>query len=591
MKKMKRYDIFRLTAAAFAVIAASSCTDLTEKVYDQVMSQNYYNTKSDIIRAVFRPFEHVYCCEYDFYEHEELTGDHFITPTRGTWWYDGGKWETLHRHTWTNIDNGWSWTHEWDACYMGIGQCNLVLDDLSKLDPAKFGLSEEEFDGYRGQLRTMRAFLYLRLLNTYRNCILTTTSDEAVNNLPENRKQVSPQTLFDFIESELKISVEELPAKTGSSGPGNKQGSFTKGAAAALLVRLYLNAEKWIGTAHYEDVISWCGRIRNGEFGKYNLAENWWEPFDWNNETCDEVIFGFPGSYTTTSWHMQNSWRTFYGRTLPFGSANYLGVDGNGERNPKYALSPSYDNSNPRKLFSFKLGMPSQKFQKYPGDKRWKQYKNTSVNSREGMFFLEGKIPNATTYTGYAMNPEQQYVLYLRDQVGQFLGTAEEGLISGSGKESKLGNGDFNSGLYCVKYPFYSFTGGYYIESDLTEIRYAEIYYSEAEALLRTGKADEAGKLLNFVRKRNYEDFNSSIAYEPEGSVKLDLDEMLDEWGREFIEEGRRRTDLIRFGRFQDEWWDKPKDADSHFEIYPISRQTLEQNRYLHQNPGYEEVN
>ncbi|MCI6428359.1 MAG: RagB/SusD family nutrient uptake outer membrane protein [Rikenellaceae bacterium] len=588
---MKRYDIFRLTAAAFAVIAASSCTDLTEKVYDQVMSQNYYNTKSDIIRAVFRPFEHVYCCEYDFYEHEELTGDHFITPTRGTWWYDGGKWETLHRHTWTNIDNGWSWTHEWDACYMGIGQCNLVLDDLSKLDPAKFGLSEDEFDGYRGQLRTMRAFLYLRLLNTYRNCILTTTSDEAVNNLPENRKQVSPQTLFDFIESELKISVEELPAKTGSSGPGNKQGSFTKGAAAALLVRLYLNAEKWIGTAHYEDVISWCGRIRNGEFGTYTIAENWWEPFDWNNETCDEVIFGFPGSYTTSSWHMQNSWRTFYGRTLPFGSANYLGVDGNGERNPKYALSPSYDNSNPRKLFTFKLGMPSQKFQKYPGDKRWKQYKNTSVNSREGMFFLEGKIPNATTYTGYAMNPEQQYVLYLRDQVGQFLGTAEEGLISGSGKESKLGNGDFNSGLYCVKYPFYSFTGGYYIESDLTEIRYAEIYYSEAEALLRTGKADEAGKLLNFVRKRNYEDFNSSIAYEPEGSVKLDLDEMLDEWGREFIEEGRRRTDLIRFGRFQDEWWDKPKDADSHFEIYPISRQTLEQNRYLHQNPGYEQVN
>ncbi|MGN0190537.1 MAG: RagB/SusD family nutrient uptake outer membrane protein, partial [Candidatus Cryptobacteroides sp.] len=378
--KMKRYDIFRLTATAFAVIAASSCTDLSETVYDQVMSQNYYNTKSDIIQAVFRPFEHAYCCEYDFYEHEELTGDHFITPTRGTWWYDGGKWETLHRHTWTNIDNGWSWTHEWEACYMGIGQCNLVLDDLSKLNPAKFGLSETEFDGFRGQLRTMRAYLYLRLLNTYRNCILTTTSDEAVNNLPENRKQVSPQALFDFIESELKTSVEELPVKTGASGPGSFQGSFTKGAAAALLVRLYLNAEKWIGTAHYEDVISWCGRIRNGEFGEYSLAENWWEPFDWNNETCNEVIFGYPGSYSTTSWHMQNTYRTFYGRTLPYGSANYLDIDGNGERNPKYALSPSYDNSNPRKLFDYKLGMPSQKFQKYPGDKRWKQYKNTSVN-------------------------------------------------------------------------------------------------------------------------------------------------------------------------------------------------------------------
>lgn len=589
MMKMRKYivNIFRLSTVAAAVLA-SSCTDLSENVYDQVMSKNYYNTKNDIIQAVFRPFEHAYCSEYDFYEREELTADQFITPTRGTWWYDGGKWETLHRHAWTSIDEGWSWTGNWNSCYTGIGQCNLVLDDLSSLDPVVFGLSAEEFDGFRGQLRTMRAYLYIRLLNDYRNCVLTRTSDAGVNNLPDNRKQVTPQVLFDFIESELKTSVDVLPVKTGTNGPGNSQGSFTKGAAAALLVRLYLNAEKWIGTDHYQDVITWCQRIRKGEFGQYTLAENWWEPFDWNNETCNEVIFGYPASYGTTSWHMQNSPRTFYGRTLPYGSANYLDVEGNGERNPKYALSPSYDNSNPRQLFGYKLGTPVQKFRKYAGDKRLRQYRNTSVNTREGMFFLEGKIPNKS---GYAKDPDNKYELYLRDQVGQFLGTAEEGIISGTGKESKLGNGDFNSGLYCVKYPFYSFTGGYYIESDMTIIRYSEIYYSEAEALLRTGQADEAGKLLNEVRKRNYETFDSSIAYEPEGSVKLNLDEMLDEWGREFIQEGRRRTDLIRFGRFQEEWWDKPQDTDSHFELYPISRQALQQNRYLKQNPGYEEIN
>ena len=589
MRKMK--NIIRFSALAAVIIGASACTDLSETVYDQVMSNNYYNTKADVIQAVFRPFEHVYYSEIEFYEHEELTGDHFITPTRGTWWYDGGKWEILHRHNWSSIEDSWTWTGEWNACYTGIGQCNLVLDDLSKLNPSKFSLTEAEFEAFKGQLRTMRAYLYLRLLNCYRNCILTTTSDASVNNLPENRAQVSPERLFEFIESELKEGVNYLPAKVGTSGPGATQGSFTKGAAAALLVRLYLNAEKWIGVPHYDDVISWCERIRNGEFGQYSLAENWWEPFDWNNENCNEVIFGFPGSYTTQSWHMRNDRLTFYGRCLPYGCANYLGVEGNGERNPKYALSPSYDNQNPRQLFDYKLGMPSQKFQKYAGDKRWAQYRNTSVNTREGMFFLEGKIPNSRTSSGYAMNPDNQYVIYLRDQVGQFLNKGEEGIIVGTGKESKLGNGDFNSCLFCVKYPFYSFTGGYYIESDLTLIRYTEIYYSEAEALLRTGKADEAGKLLNQVRKRNYVDFNSSIAYQPEGSVKLDLDEMLDEWGREFIQEGRRRTDLIRFGRFQEAWWDKPKDSDTHYEIFPISRQALEQNKYLKQNPGYEDIN
>ena len=57
-----------------------------------------------------------------------------------------------------------------------------------------------------------------------------------------------------------------------------------------------------------------------------------------------------------------------------------------------------------------------------------------------------------------------------------------------------------------------------------------------------------------------------------EGRVKLDMDEMLDEWGREFLAESRRRTDLIRFGRFQEAWWDKKADADTHYELFPLSQ-------------------
>lgn len=63
--------------------------------------------------------------------------------------------------------------------------------------------------------------------------------------------------------------------------------------------------------------------------------------------------------------------------------------------------------------------MVTQKFLKYPGDVRYKQYKNTSNKSREGMFFLEGRIPNARMNGGYAYDPFNQYVIYLRDQVGR----------------------------------------------------------------------------------------------------------------------------------------------------------------------------
>lgn len=596
--KIRNY-IIGLGVMASTALSFPSCTDLSETVYDQVMSNNYYNTKQDVINAVFRPFEYLYCCIWMRHENEELPADQLITPTRGgSWWYDGGIWEMYHRHQYNDITlTNVNWSNEWGEFYIGIANCNFMLDELNRLDPASFDLTEEDFNNYKAQLRCLRCWAYLRLLNAYRNCILTTTSDQEVNMQPENRKQVAPQVLFDFIESELKdFCLEHLPSKTGQDGNSEMQGQFTKAAAASLLVRLYLNSEKWTGQEKWQECIDMAKRITSGEFGYYAIAENWYEPFDWNNETCNEVIFGFPGSYSTTSWHLnnQNKNRTIYGRALPYGCQFYLNIEEDGERNPRFALSPSYDNQRPRQLFTYQLGMPVQKFRKYDQyghDKRLKQYKNLSNNTREGMFFLEGKIPSTAFPGGYAKNPQNQYELYLVDQVGLFNENAEQGYISNPAyQESKLGNGDFNSGLYCVKYPFYPFDGGYYIESDYTEIRLTEIIYSQAECLIRLGQADEAGRLLNSVRKRNYEDFNANVAYRPEGNVTLDMDEMLDEWGREFLAESRRRTDLIRFGKFQDAWWDKPQDADDHYEIYPLSQTQLEQNPYLKQNPGYPDI-
>lgn len=598
MKRIKQF----IMAGMLAGLGGSllSCTDLTETVYDQVMSQNYYQSKQDIINAVFRPMEHIYSCSWIRYEMEEEPADQVITPVRGNWYVDGGRWGMLHRHQYDDITMD-EWTREWENYYAGIGQCNLVLDDLSKLSPGKFEMTDREFDELRGQLRCARAFCYLRLINVYRNCVLTTTSDQAVNERPENRKQVAPEVLFGFIESELLDCLNALPGKSGQGGNRAQQGTWTKASAAALLARLYLNAQVWIGEPKWQECINICERIMGGEFGYYEIAKNWYEPFDWNNEECDEVIYGFPGSYGTSSWHLQNDLRTVYGRNLPYGCQYYLGIEGNGDRNPKFALTPSYDNQVPRQLFTHKLGMVSQKFKKYSDlgdDLRFKQYKNLSVNTREGMFFLEGYIPGRGDDPNgkrvYAQNPDKQYNLYLRDQVGSFENGAPQGIIANSARsESIMENGDFNSGLCCVKYPLYSFTGGYYIESDYTEIRLAEVVYSAAECYLRLGNARKAGTLLNSVRKRNYTNWSALIAYQDEnntGNIVLDLEEMLDEWGREFLVESRRRTDLIRFGRFQEAWWDKPADLDKHYELYPIPRTALEQNSYLKQNPGYPDI-
>ena len=41
---------------------------------------------------------------------------------------------------------------------------------------------------------------------------------------------------------------------------------------------------------------------------------------------------------------------------------------------------------------------------------------------------------------------------------------------------------------------------------------------------------------------------------------------------------------------FQEEWWDKPRDKDDHYELFPIPQKVLEQNKYLKQNPGYPDI-
>lgn len=587
--------LFLLTLVVF--VWPVSCTNLDENVYSKLMSANYYEKKSDVIKAVFRPFEHYFESVQRYVPMQELSADVFMTPQMDSYgWWDGGKWSQWHRHDWQDISGDLVESHIgdfWTNSYQGIAQCNLVLDDILRLDHDKFpDITEDEWGAFTAQLRAMRAYAYYKLLDMYRNCQLITSSNTAENEKPERKKQVEPQVLYDFIESELLDCINLLPAKVGAGGPANHQGEFTKGAAATVLVKLYLNTEAWMGYKAYDKCLAMCNRILDGEFGTYTLAQNWWEPFDWDNENCTEVIFAFPASHGTTSWHMQNNYRTIYGRGLPYNSQKYLEITEDGSRNPRWHLSPSFDNEKPRRPFTgapynYKLGCPTQKFEKYPGDLRYKQYKNLTNNTREGMFFLEGYIIDKD---GNKAKAHAGYDLYLLDQVGGFMTGAPTGDITDlSRKASTLFNGDMNSGLYCVKYPFYPYAGGYFMESDYTDMRLTEVVYAKAECLYRNGDKNGAGALLNSVRKRNYASFTSAIAYVGSngGTVQLTDQEFLDELMREFIFEGHRRDDLIRWNRFEEAWWDKPADSDKHKRIYPLSQSVLEHNRSLVQNPGY----
>lgn len=574
--------IFKYVVSA-AVFGATlgSCTDLDETLYDQVGTQNYYNTKNDVIRATFRPFEHAFWSICSRHVLNELTADQLITPTRDGWWDDGGKWRRLHYHEW-NVEDGGDAQTEWNGCFQGIMQCNYVIEDLDKLDPAKFGFSQPEFDNLKAQCRALRAWFYLRLLDGFRNVPLAVS----FNNVELNTEgQVEPKVIFQFIESELTDCLSLLAKKEALGTQANIQGQWTKAGAAALLVRLYLNAEVYIGESKYTECAKVAQDILDGEYGAYQVADRWDAAFDWDNDNCDEVIFGFPASQGYSFWNYQGD---TYWWTVPARARYYFNDTKakGGDHNTKYAASPSYAPNG--ELYTYTLGMPIQKFRKYAGDERMKLYRNLGDSRREGLFLygaLEYTDENGQKKKVKA--PEVDYDLYIRDAVGKFQGLAPEKWLDAS--SSTLRDGDHNSGWHFAKYPFYGDDDAHQMESDYTEIRLPEIIYSLAECKLREGKKADAAKLLNSVRRRNYpQDKLAEVLYAPEGSATLDMDEMLDEWGREFFAESRRRIDLIRYNKFTSgTWWDKNPDADEHTEIFPIMRPILNANPALVQNPGY----
>ena len=577
MKPIRYY----ILATVLGLFQLTSCTDLEETLYDQVGTQNYYNTKNDVVRATFRPFEHAYWSTQSRHVLNELTADQLITPTRDGWWDDGGRWRRLHYHDW-NVEDGGDAQSEWNGCFQGIMQCNYVIEDLQQLDASRFGFSAAEFDNLTAQCRVLRAWFYLRLLDGFRNVPLAVSYSDVSQN---TETQVEPRVIFDLIETDLTESLPLLAEKTSLGGNGSLQGQWTKAGAAALLVRLYLNAKVYIGEERYDDCATIAQDIISGKYGQYAVADRWDAAFDWDNDLCDEVIFGFPGAPGYSYWHYQGD---TYWWTTPARARYYLNDSKckAGDHNTKYAASPSYAPNG--ELYTYELGMPIQKFRKYDGDVRMKLYRNLGNSRREGMFFygyLEYTDESGTTRRVKA--PEVDYELYIRDAVGKFQGLDPNRWLTAT--SSTLRDGDHNSGWHFAKYPFYSDEDAHQMESDYTEIRLPEIIYSLAECRLRQGKKAEAARLLNTVRRRYYTAETLSTAlYVPEGQANLDMQEMLDEWGREFFAESRRRIDLIRFDKFcSGSWWDKTPDADDHTKIFPIMRPILNANPKLEQNPGY----
>lgn len=117
----------------------------------------------------------------------------------------------------------------------------------------------------QAEARFIRAYQYWSLLDLYGNPAFTDENTSlGAASVPS---QINRAELFNYIESEL-LAIEPLLAAPRS----NEYGRADKGAAMALLARLYLNAEVYTGTAKWTEAITYSKKAIDAG---YQLLSNY----------------------------------------------------------------------------------------------------------------------------------------------------------------------------------------------------------------------------------------------------------------------------------------------------------------------------
>lgn len=530
---MKRY--LKLTLFSTMLIAFS-CTDLEDELEDSFVEDQQFSNDGisvgggDAAGALLAPFDRLRAGSggnTGFFATQTVTSDAVAVTQKGGDWFDGGIWIQLHRHTYGSTHDRVS--ELWNQSYAGIGECNTSLAG---------SLNANE----TAQVKALRAYFYWRLLDGFGRVKLITA---AGGDAPQSDRQA----VFDFVESEL-LAALGIPAVTASM---NLSGSplttdisnyrINQYAALALIAKLYLNAEVYTGTARWQEAEWATAYILDNS--AYQLVD---ESFTVPNlgkrpdvASDPEVLKGYKAIFAP-----------------------------NNENNPEIIWAINFDETNGGGMnFSqMTLHGPSQltyglDAQPWNGFVVLEEFYNSHGDDdlRKKYNFIEGP---QTDFTG---NPLLDFAADDDDLVINYKPAINE----------LEPNAIRDGGTRMGKFAFQIF-GRADMNNDYPIVRLGDVHLMHAEAAARAaGDWSLALAEVNALRAR--------VLAPPLGSI--DEAGFLAERGKEMFQESSRRTDQIRFGTYEDAWWEKT-DSDPNKRLFPIPQGQIDASGgSLTQNPGY----
>ena len=351
------------------------------------------------------------------------------------------------------------------------------------------GATDENTLTMRAEVRFMRAMNYYFLMDLYGNIpFLTTVTSELA-------PQYSRAEVFEFCEKELKDIVGEGDGNEILADKAPKYGRAPKAAAYMLLSRLYLNSEVYTGTAKWAEAKTYAEKVLQSGYDILKQGTTAYSPFqllfmgdnDRNGAQNEIILPAIHDGKTTQTW----------------GGCLFIIASTCNDK-----IKESYP---------------------YGTTENWGG--NHCTPKFVEKFFPSGEPGQGLPTDITEMAGDSRALFY---NIGHTLDINKES--------------DFTSGYAYVKFSNLHSDGttpGHtqFVDTDFPMFRAAEAYLNiaEADARLNGNKCTAEGLAkINAIRSRAKATTLTSC----------NLDQICDEWAREFAFEGRRRIDLIRFNKF-----------------------------------------
>ena len=409
-------------------LICQGCTDLKEEVFSEVLENDYKPTERDlpyILAPVYASFRTLMFGWQGYFDLQEESADHIITPVRPNGWDDAGTYRRMHQHTWNAVQ--WQPYNTWQQAYASITKANRVI---MQVEDGTLPLPEETGKAAVAELRAARALAYYLLLDNHGNVPIVTDYRDVT--LPDQKTR---KELYDFVVKEL---TEIIPAL--SEDVESMYGRMNVWAAHALLAKIYLNAQVYTGTPAWDKVIQQTDQVI--EANKYRLDADYKSVFSATNQNSPEIIFAVP----------------------------YDEIYGHGSQIHMKTLDPLS-----RLVYNMAAGP-------WGGNCAVPQFIDTYDTDDQRLYDSWIQGPQYHAATG------ELVITY----VNEVPGIGGDGTVAPSNAGYRIGKYEIKKGATSN------------LDNDYPMFRYADILMMKAEALLRTGKAEQAAALVTTVRERAF---------------------------------------------------------------------------------------